>query len=169
MTGVQTCALPIFIRHHAARWNVLRHRIAPSIHQQVTTAQVEGRLTIHAGSVQRLERHGSRVQVHLTAADDQGGRPLPPLSDLLSSFMSSVTVAVRPGISATSAGGLSIEIRTGTRWARRTQLKFGLIAGSSEGLTVRSWSSIAPAIDTKYVSDDAAKTEAGDEDLNGGH
>jgi uncharacterized NAD(P)/FAD-binding protein YdhS len=69
-----------FMRHHAARWNVLRHRIAPAIHQQVTKAQADNRLTIHAGSVERLERHGSRVQVHLAAADDQGGTSLPPLS-----------------------------------------------------------------------------------------
>jgi len=53
-----------FCRHHAARWNVVRHRIAPSIHQQVTAALNAGRLTVAAGSITGLEAAGSRVRVN---------------------------------------------------------------------------------------------------------
>jgi len=66
-----------FIRRHAARWNVLRHRIAPSIHQLVTAALADGRLTIHAGSVRRLEGDGSRVRVHLHP-ESEGAESAPP-------------------------------------------------------------------------------------------
>ena len=42
-----------FVRHYAARWNVLRHRIAPEIHDQVATARDTGQLLLHAARVER--------------------------------------------------------------------------------------------------------------------
>ena len=54
-----------FVRHHAARWNVLRHRIPPEIHAQVTAAQDTGQLQLHAARVERVEAEGKRVRVHL--------------------------------------------------------------------------------------------------------
>ena len=39
------------------------------------------------------------------------------------------TVAVMPATSRTPSGTLSMSIRTGTRWARRTQVKMGLTGG----------------------------------------
>ena len=54
-----------FVRRHAARWNVLRHRIAPEIHAQVTTAQLTGQLQIHAAGIERVEAHGKQVCVFL--------------------------------------------------------------------------------------------------------
>ena len=60
-----------FARRHAARWNVLRHRIAPEIYAQVTTAQLTGQLRIHAASIESVEAQGKQVCVHLG-----GGRSL---------------------------------------------------------------------------------------------
>jgi uncharacterized NAD(P)/FAD-binding protein YdhS len=60
-----------FARRHAARWNVLRHRIAPEIYAQVTTAQLTGQLRLHSASIERAEAQGKQVCVHLS-----GGRTL---------------------------------------------------------------------------------------------
>jgi len=54
-----------FVRHHSSRWNVLRHRIAPEIYAQLTTAQLTGQLQVHAASIDRVTADGSQVQVHL--------------------------------------------------------------------------------------------------------
>ncbi len=54
-----------FARRHAARWNVLRHRIAPEIHAQLTTAQLTGQLQVHAASIERVEAEGNQVRVDL--------------------------------------------------------------------------------------------------------
>ncbi|MCB1121897.1 MAG: hypothetical protein KJT03_10135, partial [Verrucomicrobiae bacterium] len=52
-----------FMRKHAARWNVLRHRIAPEIHAQVTSAQLTGQLELHAATIEKVaaDRNGVRV------------------------------------------------------------------------------------------------------------
>lgn len=63
-----------FITRYSARWNVLRHRIAPQIHRQVTTAIDEGRLRIAHGGVTRLEPQGARIRVHLGGATDDADR-----------------------------------------------------------------------------------------------
>src|SRR6185369_9367959 len=55
-----------FVRNHAARWNVRRHRIAPEIHSQVSTARDAGQLQVHAARVERLEAEGKRVRVGLS-------------------------------------------------------------------------------------------------------
>jgi uncharacterized NAD(P)/FAD-binding protein YdhS len=55
-----------FARRHAARWNILRHRIAPEIHAQVTTAQLTGQLRVHAAGIERLEAKDKQVLVHLS-------------------------------------------------------------------------------------------------------
>lgn len=58
-----------FTRHHAARWNVLRHRIPPEIHAQVTAARDAGQLQVHSARVERVEADGKQVRVQL----DDGG------------------------------------------------------------------------------------------------
>jgi uncharacterized NAD(P)/FAD-binding protein YdhS len=58
-----------FARHHAPLWNVLRHRIAPEIHQQVAAMQKSGQLRIAAAAIERVEAAGARVSVHLRRAD----------------------------------------------------------------------------------------------------
>jgi uncharacterized NAD(P)/FAD-binding protein YdhS len=55
-----------FARRHAARWNVLRHRIAPEIYAQVTTAQLTGQLRLHSAAIERVAAQGKQVQVHLS-------------------------------------------------------------------------------------------------------
>lgn len=60
-----------FARRHAARWNVLRHRIAPEIHAQLTTAQLTGQLQVHAAGIECVRAAGHQVQIHLS-----GGKTL---------------------------------------------------------------------------------------------
>ena len=55
-----------FARHHAARWNILRHRIAPEIHAQIASAQLTGQLQVHAANIERVESAGDRVRVLLS-------------------------------------------------------------------------------------------------------
>jgi uncharacterized NAD(P)/FAD-binding protein YdhS len=55
-----------FVRHHAARWNVLRHRIPPEIHAQVTAARAAGQLQLHAARVERVQAEGKQVRVRLS-------------------------------------------------------------------------------------------------------
>jgi uncharacterized NAD(P)/FAD-binding protein YdhS len=62
-----------FVRRHAARWNVLRHRIAPEIHAQVTTAQLIGQLRVQAASIERVEAEGEKVKVHLSGGQTLSG------------------------------------------------------------------------------------------------
>jgi uncharacterized NAD(P)/FAD-binding protein YdhS len=62
-----------FARVHAARWNVLRHRIAPEIYAQVTTAQLTGQLRIHAAGIERVEADGKQVRVQLTGGETLAG------------------------------------------------------------------------------------------------
>lgn len=58
-----------FIAKHAARWNVLRHRIAPSIHRQVTEALESGKLKITRAAVTGVRPLGAKIGVELRAAD----------------------------------------------------------------------------------------------------
>lgn len=60
-----------FVRDHAARWNILRHRIAPEIHAQLASAQLTGQLQVHAALIQQVAAAGNRVRVELA-----GGRSL---------------------------------------------------------------------------------------------
>ena len=60
-----------FARDHAARWNILRHRIAPEIHAQLASAQLTGQLQVHAALIQQVAAAGNRVRVDLA-----GGRSL---------------------------------------------------------------------------------------------
>jgi uncharacterized NAD(P)/FAD-binding protein YdhS len=66
-----------FIGRHAARWNVLRHRIAQPIHRQVSEAIAAGRLRITHGAVTRLESVGTRIRVHLNEPGASNGNPAP--------------------------------------------------------------------------------------------
>ena len=58
-----------FARRHAPLWNVLRHRIAPEIHQQVTAMQNSGQLSIAAAAIESVESSGAQVKVHLRHTD----------------------------------------------------------------------------------------------------
>lgn len=54
-----------FASRHAARWNVLRHRIAPDIHAQITSAQLTGTLQVHAGGIAKLEAVDARIRIEI--------------------------------------------------------------------------------------------------------
>jgi uncharacterized NAD(P)/FAD-binding protein YdhS len=58
-----------FVAKHAARWNVLRHRIAPSIHRQVTDALASGRLKITRAAVTGVKPLGTKIGVELRNRD----------------------------------------------------------------------------------------------------
>jgi uncharacterized NAD(P)/FAD-binding protein YdhS len=55
-----------FTKRHAARWNVLRHRVAPELHAQLTTAQLTGQLKIHAARIEQVEAEADGVRVQLS-------------------------------------------------------------------------------------------------------
>jgi uncharacterized NAD(P)/FAD-binding protein YdhS len=61
-----------FVARHAARWNVVRHRIAPSIHREVTAAVEQGRLKIGRASVTGVSPAGDKIRVALR---DRDGTP----------------------------------------------------------------------------------------------
>lgn len=54
-----------FLKRYAARWNVIRHRIAQPIHQRVTEAITEGRLRVMRGRITELSEQGHKVGVTL--------------------------------------------------------------------------------------------------------
>jgi uncharacterized NAD(P)/FAD-binding protein YdhS len=58
-----------FYRRYRSQWNVLRHRVAPQLHEQVAAARNENRLQIARGGVCGLEAAGDGVRVQLRDAD----------------------------------------------------------------------------------------------------
>lgn len=62
-----------FVRQYAARWNILRHRIAPEIHAQIAGAQLTGQLRVQAAGIARVSADGSRVRVHLDHGESVRG------------------------------------------------------------------------------------------------
>lgn len=54
-----------FVRDHAARWNVLRHRIAPEIHARLATAELTGALRVRAATIVRVAAAGAKARVEL--------------------------------------------------------------------------------------------------------
>jgi len=57
-----------FLSQYAARWNVVRHRIAQPIHQRMTESLIDQQLRIVRGNVTGLSAAGQRVQVSVTSA-----------------------------------------------------------------------------------------------------
>jgi hypothetical protein len=60
------------------------------------------------------------------------------------------TVAVMPAERTTSGGASSIWIRTGMRWARRTQVKIGLTVPTPDCWIVRSINFGFPVEETRH-------------------
>ncbi len=52
-----------FLKHYAARWNVIRHRIAQPIHQRLTEAITEGRVKVQRGSLEEIRANGGSLEV----------------------------------------------------------------------------------------------------------
>jgi uncharacterized NAD(P)/FAD-binding protein YdhS len=61
-----------FNRQHRTRWNVVRHRIAPTIATQIAAAQKDGGLEVIQGSISAVQAEGERLHV---AIDSEKGRP----------------------------------------------------------------------------------------------
>jgi uncharacterized NAD(P)/FAD-binding protein YdhS len=53
----------LFCTRHAARWNVLRHRVAEPVHARLMEAVSSGRLRIHTGRIAALNEAGPVVRV----------------------------------------------------------------------------------------------------------
>jgi uncharacterized NAD(P)/FAD-binding protein YdhS len=54
-----------FAKHHAAKWNVFRHRISPDIHAQLTHLQLTGQLQVRAAKIEKLGESSDQISVHL--------------------------------------------------------------------------------------------------------
>jgi len=63
-----------FLREHRTRWNVMRHRVARSIHEQLTAAIAAGRLQVVQGQVCGLSDRGSRIALTLQTPTARGER-----------------------------------------------------------------------------------------------
>jgi uncharacterized NAD(P)/FAD-binding protein YdhS len=58
-----------FLAKHAARWNVIRHRIAQPVHQRLTEAITDGSVRVVKGSVSGIRADGESVEVALRHTD----------------------------------------------------------------------------------------------------
>ncbi|CAM6111196.1 unnamed protein product [Calypogeia fissa] len=59
-----------FMSRYAARWNILRHRIAPTLHTQIEAAISSGLLKVSAGSIQMVSACGDKLSIE--TCDQQG-------------------------------------------------------------------------------------------------
>src|SRR6516162_9289908 len=85
------------------------------------------------GACQRLRPHPKQVFSDASGPGETVGVQSSPRGDG-PYRVSTVTSAERPGRSATSPGGSTSEMRTGTRWTTFTKLPVELSGGSSEKL-----------------------------------
>lgn len=66
--GLSTEDKQEFLRHDASEWNVIRHRIAASIHSRITDALDSGLLRVVAGTIQKLVPSEQQIDVLLRDA-----------------------------------------------------------------------------------------------------
>jgi uncharacterized NAD(P)/FAD-binding protein YdhS len=52
-----------FLRHLRAYWDTHRHRLPPEVLQRVEALRAQGRLSVHAGRIERCEARGQRIEV----------------------------------------------------------------------------------------------------------
>ncbi len=62
-----------FLRTYAARWNVVRHRIAQPIHQLMTEAIADGRIRSVRGTIERLTVKGDRLRAVVWDGEEELG------------------------------------------------------------------------------------------------
>ncbi len=60
-----------FSRDYRTRWNVVRHRIPPSVAGQIETARKQGKLGILQGKVQESQAAGDKIQVTIDPGNGQ--------------------------------------------------------------------------------------------------
>jgi uncharacterized NAD(P)/FAD-binding protein YdhS len=56
-----------FNRHFRARWNVMRHRIAPEIHDQLRKAVAQGRVEVIQGKLFDCEEAGDKLRISINS------------------------------------------------------------------------------------------------------
>lgn len=60
-----------FLEEYAARWNVIRHRIAQPIHQRITEAVTDGKVRVERGRIERLEAaDDKRIRVSIGGGEN---------------------------------------------------------------------------------------------------
>jgi len=57
-----------FNRHFRTRWNVMRHRIAPEIHHQLSEAIAQKRLEIIKGRLSECEEAGGKIRISINSS-----------------------------------------------------------------------------------------------------
>lgn len=72
--SLSTAEKRTFIRDHAARWNVMRHRIAPQVHRTVTEAIESGRLKIVPATIREVSASDTGLAVSVTEADGKASQ-----------------------------------------------------------------------------------------------
>jgi uncharacterized NAD(P)/FAD-binding protein YdhS len=105
-----------FARKYAARWNIFRHRIAPEIHEQITSSQLTGQLQVHATNIERVEASGGQIVVQLGNGERQTGNlvinatgPVTKLSASRSLFLQNL---LRRGLVAPDDTDMGIRVDT---------------------------------------------------------
>lgn len=61
-----------FYRELRTRWNVIRHRIPPEVHERVTAAVSSGKLKLVKGNLAGMSGRGARIEVRIEAARSDG-------------------------------------------------------------------------------------------------
>lgn len=71
--NLSTADRKAFARHYRTRWNVVRHRIPPSVAAMIADAQDAGRLVVHKGKLGAVRCEGTRIVAAVEPGD--GGSP----------------------------------------------------------------------------------------------
>ena len=67
--GLSAADKRIFLRDYAARWNIMRHRIAPQVHRTVRDAIESGRLELRSGRIENLVGTEAGLVVGVSGGD----------------------------------------------------------------------------------------------------
>lgn len=60
-----------FLRHARTYWEVIRHRLPPTVADELACLQTEGRLCIYSGRIQKLSEAGARLSVHFLSRQNK--------------------------------------------------------------------------------------------------
>jgi uncharacterized NAD(P)/FAD-binding protein YdhS len=129
-----------FFKHYAARWNVIRHRIAQPVHQRVTEAITDGSLQVVKGTINSLAERDNQVLVNV---DSPSNGPIEVLGGLVINC-----TGPKAGFSGTTTALYQNLLTRGS--IRPDELDMGLEVGSdfavisSDGVRSDTLSAIGP-------------------------